>query len=61
MIQLQQAAKHLFAGGWAYGVTHSVILGQGFHFVEVVVEGQVLPAIGVPDGEVELDMQLAQF
>ena len=61
MIQLQQAAKHLFASGWADGVADPVVFSQGLHFVEVVVEGQVLPALGIPDGEVELDMQPAQF
>ena len=61
MVQRKQEAQDFFAGGGADGVADAVILGKGFYFVEVMIEGKVMPAVSVADGEVEFDVKAAQF
>ena len=61
VIERQQAAQDFFAGGGADRVADAVVFGQGFDFVEVVAEVEVLPAVGVADGFVEFAVEAAQF
>jgi len=61
VVFFEQAFEHLAAGGWADGVADTVVLGEGFHFVEAVVEIEVLPAIGIEDRYVECHVQAAEF
>ena len=42
-------------------VANAVILGEGLDLVEVVLQVEVLPAVGITHGEVELDVETAQF
>ncbi len=60
MVQRQQAFQHLLARGGADGVARAVVLGQGVHVVEGVLQVEVLPAVGIAHGVVQLHVQLAQ-
>ena len=55
----EQALEHLAAGSGADGVADAVVLGEGLDFVEAVFQVEVLPAVGIADREVQLDVEAA--
>ena len=57
----EEAFEDFLAGGGADGVADTVVFGEGFDFDEIVAEVEVVPAVGVADGEVEFAVQAAQF
>ena len=61
MVLGEQALEHLLTCGMADCVANAVILGEGLDLVEVVLQVEVLPAVGITHGEVELDVEPAQF
>lgn len=61
VVEVEEAGEEFFAGGGGDGVAGAVVFGEGFDFVEVVAEGEVGPAVGVADGVVELDVEVAEL
>ena len=61
MVFAEQALEHHAAGGGADGVAEAVVLGKGLDLVEVVLQIEVVPAVSIADGDVERNMQRAQF
>ena len=55
----EQAFKYLAAGCGANGVADAVVLGESFYLVEVVLQFEVLPAVGIAHRGVERDVQSA--
>lgn len=47
VVQRKQATQEFLPGGGADSVSDSVVLGERFDFIEAVVEGKRLPAVGV--------------
>ena len=55
VVKGEEAIKHFAAGGFADGEAEAL-----FGVVEVVVEGEVVPAVGGGDGSVHLDVEVAE-
>lgn len=60
MVEGKEAGEEGFAGGGGDGVAGAVVFGEGFDFLEIVGQGEVLPAVGGEDGLVEGDMEGAE-
>jgi len=60
VVEGEEAGEEGFAGGGGDGVAGAVVFGEGFDFLEIVGQGEVLPAVGGEDGLVEGDMEGAE-
>src|SRR5439155_20894750 len=56
VIEGEETAQDFLASRGADRVADTVVLGQGFDFVEVVTQVEVVPAVGVADGFIEFPM-----
>jgi hypothetical protein len=61
VVQGEQPTEEFFSGGGADSVAEAVVFGEGFDFVEVMLQREILPSVGIADGEVEFDVESAQF
>jgi hypothetical protein len=60
MIQLQQALENLASSLEADGKTHTVILGKEVNGMEVIVQGDICPAICAEHCRIHFHVQVAE-
>src|SRR5439155_6087740 len=59
VIEGEQTTQDFLAGRGADRVADAVVLGQSLNLVEIVAQGEVVPAVGVADGFIEFPVQAA--
>lgn len=61
VVEGEKVAEDFFAGSATDGVADSVSFGKDLDLVKVMLKFEILPAIGVTDGLVELLVQSSEF
>ena len=61
MVLREQALEHLASSGIADSITEPIVLRECLDIVEVMLKIEIVPALGITDREIKLNMQTAQF
>ena len=52
----EESTEDFASGGGADRIADTIVLGKGLDLVEVVLQVQVLPTVGIANREVEVDV-----